>query len=239
DQLGHRLDAGGVVDLLLDEVALRGEQARTDRPGDQARDEPDQQRVGPRELRLGETREQLPGEQVRRQAERAAQHHRPPQVGHVDDVAPDLGELLAPPAHVAPPVRSSARTRSAWSTRTFRSATSRATTAGSSSAVAPTVVAMLRACSDMWPRWMPSVASARTAAKFCASPTAVMISASSAAVPTPSSATAACAAGCTVVAPPTRPTGIGSSSVPTRSPAASFSNRESGAQGPSAEAARE
>jgi hypothetical protein len=74
---------------------------------------------------------------------------------------------------------------------------------------------------------MPSVASARTAAKFCASPTAVMISASSDAVPTPRSLIAACATGCTLVAPPTNPTGIGSSSVPTTFPSASRSNRDS------------
>lgn len=62
---------------------------------------------------------------------------------------------------------------------------------GTSSGVAPAVEAMVRACRDMWPRWIPSVARARTAAKFCARPTAVMISASSVAVRTPSRAIAA------------------------------------------------
>ncbi|MDI9654698.1 hypothetical protein QM306_41775, partial [Burkholderia cenocepacia] len=31
--------------------------------------------------------------------------------------------------------------------------------------------AMLRACSAMWPRWIPSLASARNAPRFCARPT--------------------------------------------------------------------
>ena len=36
---------------------------------------------------------------------------------------------------------------------------------------APAASATERACSAMWPRWMPSVASARTAARFDARPT--------------------------------------------------------------------
>ena len=50
----------------------------------------------------------------------------------------------------------------------------------------PAVVATLRACSVMWPCWMPSVDSARSAAKFCASPTLAMIEASSRASGEPS-----------------------------------------------------
>ena len=50
----------------------------------------------------------------------------------------------------------------------------------------PAVVATLRACSVMWPCWMPSVDSARSAAKFCARPTAAMIEASSRASGEPS-----------------------------------------------------
>src|SRR3989442_1591761 len=71
---------------------------------------------------------------------------------------------------------------------------------------------------------MPSVASARRAAKFCAKPTAAMTSASSCAVLTPSRWTFAFAVGWTAVAPPTRPTAMGSSIVPPRSPLASFSH---------------
>ena len=75
----------------------------------------------------------------------------------------------------------------------------------------------------MWPRWMPSVAKARSAAKFCASPTVAMISPSSCALFTPRSRTFARAVGWTAVAPPTSPTAIGISIVPTKSPDASFS----------------
>ena len=57
--------------------------------------------------------------------------------------------------------------------------TSRSTTVSKISGVAPAAVATLRACSVMWPRWMPSVTRARSAEKFCARPTAAMTSASS------------------------------------------------------------
>ncbi len=75
----------------------------------------------------------------------------------------------------------------------------------------------------MCPCWMPTVARAFIAPKFCASPTAAMIRASSAALPTPSTFRQACAVGCTLVAPPTRPTGIGSSIVPVSEPSADAS----------------
>lgn len=52
-----------------------------------------------------------------------------------------------------------------------------------------------RACRDMWSRWMPSVANARTAARFCARPTATMVSASSLALRMPSMRAAVCATG--------------------------------------------
>ena len=46
---------------------------------------------------------------------------------------------------------------------------------------APAAMATWRACRLICPRWMPSVARARSAARFCARPTETMISASSAA----------------------------------------------------------
>src|SRR2546422_676988 len=82
---------------------------------------------------------------------------------------------------------------------------------------------MLRAWRDMCPRWIPSVARARRAAKFCARPTAAITSPSSCALFTPRRRTFALAVGWTAVAPPTSPTAIGSSMVPTKSPFASFS----------------
>jgi len=69
---------------------------------------------------------------------------------------------------------------------------------------------------------MPSVASARSAATFCASPTLAMISESSLALVTPMILSAAWALGCTLVAPPTMPTAIGISRVPTRLPSRSL-----------------
>ena len=47
------------------------------------------------------------------------------------------------------------------------------------SPVAPAAMATCRACKDMCPRWMPSVARARSAARFWARPTETMTSASS------------------------------------------------------------
>ena len=87
--------------------------------------------------------------------------------------------------------------------------------------LAPAAMATWRACRVMCPRWMPSVASARRAARFCANPTLTMISASSRAVVTCISLSAACAVGCTRVAPPTMPTAMGISSVPTSAPPSS------------------
>lgn len=47
-----------------------------------------------------------------------------------------------------------------------------------SSSNAPAATATFCACSDMCPRWIPSVASAFMAPKFCARPTAAMVRAS-------------------------------------------------------------
>jgi len=62
---------------------------------------------------------------------------------------------------------------------------------------------------------------------FWASPTETMISANSDAVFTFINLTEACAAGWTLVAPPTIPTAMGISSVPTRLPSASLPQVES------------
>lgn len=79
----------------------------------------------------------------------------------------------------------------------------------------------------MWPFWMPVVASARKAEKFCTKPTAAMVRASRSAESTPSSFSASRAIGWALVAPPTRPTAIGSSSEPARSPSLVTSQRVS------------
>ncbi|KAG1578766.1 hypothetical protein G6F46_015746 [Rhizopus delemar] len=76
----------------------------------------------------------------------------------------------------------------------------------------------------MWPRWMPSVASARNAPRFCARPTATATSPSSCADFTSMIFSASLASGCVLVAPPTRPTGMGISIVPTSAPEVSFSH---------------
>jgi hypothetical protein len=90
--------------------------------------------------------------------------------------------------------------------------------------VAPATMAMLRACRAMWPRWMPSVASALRAAMFWARPTATVTSASSCAVSTPRIFSESWASGWVLVAPPTRPSAMGISSVPTRRPSVASSH---------------
>ena len=71
-------------------------------------------------------------------------------------------------------------------------------------------------CSAMWPRWIPSVASARSAARFDARPALPMIIASVFASVTPSSCCARRAPACACSVPPTVPTAIGISSWPTQ-----------------------
>ena len=56
---------------------------------------------------------------------------------------------------------------------------------------------------------MPSVDNALNAAKFCAKPTDAITSANSVALVTPINLMAAFAAGCVLVAPPTKPIAIG------------------------------
>src|SRR5271157_1751123 len=121
------------------------------------------------------------------------------------------------------PARSSSMIAFARSNRTWWSFTRRSTTRSTSSGRAPALTARLRACNSMWPRWIPSVARARSAAKFWASPTEASTSPSSRADFTPSTLTFAFAVGWTAVAPPMRPTGAGISIVPTRFPSLSFS----------------
>src|SRR5699024_6189866 len=133
-------------------------------------------------------------------------------------------EPLRQHRHRAPPERSSARRDSARSNRKTFSSISRSTMISASAALAPTEAARFFACRDMCPRCTPSVASTRRAARFWARPAATMISARSWAVVTSAIRRLARAAGWTLVAPPTRPTGIGISRVPTRSPAALRSN---------------
>jgi hypothetical protein len=69
--------------------------------------------------------------------------------------------------------------------------------------------AIERACSDMWPRWMPSVAIARRAARLEARPAAAITWPSSAPERQPRISSASRATGCTRVAPPTTPTAAG------------------------------
>ena len=59
---------------------------------------------------------------------------------------------------------------------------------------APASRATSHVCSAICLHYIPALAKVRSAARFCASPTAAMISASFAAVSTPKSASAACAA---------------------------------------------
>src|SRR5699024_1720191 len=68
---------------------------------------------------------------------------------------------------------------------------------------------------------MPSVASAFKAPKFCANPTVVITCANSLADSTCNISYATFAIGCTLLAPPTMPRDIGSSSSPTRFPCSS------------------
>ncbi len=98
---------------------------------------------------------------------------------------------------------------------------SRSSTSSKTSFGAPAAVTTLRACSVMWPFWMPSVASARMAAKFCASPTAPMTCASSVAESTPSSRKFSATVGFDSIGAPTMPTLIGSSMRPQRLPCSS------------------
>src|SRR3989338_4286 len=88
---------------------------------------------------------------------------------------------------------------------------------------APPSTAIFLACSFMWPRWMPSVARARMAAKFWANPTEAMTSPSSCAVFTPKSLTFIFAMGWVFVAPPTKPTARGNSIFPFKWPSRVFS----------------
>ena len=63
--------------------------------------------------------------------------------------------------------------------------------------------------SFMCPCWMPTVARARSAPRFWAIPAAAKTVPSSVAVETPKSLTHARAHGCTLAAPPIKPTGAG------------------------------
>mmetsp|Transcript_31933 Transcript_31933/g.110394 ORF Transcript_31933/g.110394 Transcript_31933/m.110394 type:complete len:290 (+) Transcript_31933:111-980(+) len=84
----------------------------------------------------------------------------------------------------------------------------------------------------MCPFWMPSVARARRAARFCARPAAAITLARPAADATPRIFTLARAAGCCATAPPTRPTASGSDMVPTKAPPSVLAQRQSGAYSP-------
>ena len=66
----------------------------------------------------------------------------------------------------------------------------------------------------MWPRWMPTVAMARTAARLLARPMAAATWASWPASLMPSMRSESRAAGCTRSVPPTVPSAIGSSTLP-------------------------
>ena len=99
--------------------------------------------------------------------------------------------------------------------------TSRSRTSSNIDSGTPAAVTTLRACNVMWPFWMPSVASARSAAKFCASPTAAMTWASCVADSTPSRRMFSAAVGLDSRGPPTVPTLIGTSMPPHRLPSLS------------------
>src|SRR5207245_4377014 len=105
-----------------------------------------------------------------------------PRLPHILSLSASLEWANNPGAeysHVDFRVRISARTSFARSILTLRSFTRISATRSISSPTAPTVAATFRAWSAMCPFWIPSVASARTAAKFCARHTAAMTSASS------------------------------------------------------------
>src|SRR5262245_33844740 len=79
--------------------------------------------------------------------------------------------------------------------------------------------AIPRPCSSMWPRWIPSVARARSAAKFWPSPTAAITAARPRAPCTSSTRKARRARGLMRIRSPTVPTASGSSNRPhSRSP---------------------
>ena len=88
----------------------------------------------------------------------------------------------------------------------------------SASAATRSAAATERWCSAMCPRWIPSVARARSAARFEASPAAPTIMASVVAEAVPSRRCARRAPAWARSVPPTVPTAIGISRKPTRSP---------------------
>ena len=75
----------------------------------------------------------------------------------------------------------------------------------------------------MCPACIPTVAKALKAPRFCAIPAAAITLARSSALLIPNNATFVCAPGCILTAPPTKPTAIGHSILPTRFPSSSFS----------------
>ncbi len=81
---------------------------------------------------------------------------------------------------------------------------------------------MFRACNFMCPFWIPSEASALIALKFCARPTATITHASSLADLICRIFAQTLAIGWTLIIPPTTPTDIGSSILPTKLPALSL-----------------
>ncbi len=109
----------------------------------------------------------------------------------------------------------------AFQTLISPSSSSRSTTWSKMSGSAPAVAVTDRACSVMWPCWMPSVANALSAEKFCARPTVAMIWASSVADFTPRIWWFSFTAGFDISEPPTMPTFMGISMLPTRLPSAS------------------
>jgi len=93
------------------------------------------------------------------------------------------------------------------------------TTLSKISGVAPAVIATLRAWSVIWPRWTPSVHSARKAEKFWARPTAPITSANSFADEMSKISCEILTDGLDCNGPPTIPTFKGISIIPSRSPA--------------------
>src|SRR5579875_3009327 len=119
-------------------------------------------------------------------------------------------------AHELDPIaRSSSRARPIF---TSPSAMSRRRSCSASAPRAPAACETARACSAMWPFWIPSVARARMAARFEASPTAAMSAARSRASLTCIMRSASRTRGCDCTTGPTVETAIGSSSAPTRCP---------------------
>src|SRR5665647_3790044 len=77
---------------------------------------------------------------------------------------------------------------------------------------------MFLACSDMWPRWIPSLDNARKAPRFWAKPTDAKTSPNSLADFTLRIFMAIRAIGWVFTAPPINPTAIGNSIEPSKSP---------------------